>query len=139
MKKVLKMLLGVGIVLAGLVMATTPMRVQAAEDDAKVASDICSGTVDDELKKAAGCSDFGKADKTVVPVALYIINVVLTFVGLIAVGVIVYGGVLYVTSTGDSSKVKKAQNSIIYGVVGLVIAIMAFAIVSFINTSILQK
>lgn len=91
------------------------------------------------LLKAAGCSDFGTDKPTAVPIALNIINVVLSFVGLIAVGVIIYGGILYVTSTGDSAKIHKAKNCILYGVVGLVVAIMAFAIVAFINTSVLKK
>ena len=102
--------------------------------------DICNDSaIAADLKKAAGCSDFGTDKPTAVPIALNIINVVLSFVGLIAVGVIIYGGILYVTSTGDSAKIHKAKNCILYGVVGLVVAIMAFAIVAFINTSVLKK
>lgn len=104
------------------------------------ASDICSDNdVDVELRKAAGCKIFEDTTKTAVPIALNIINVVLSFVGVIAVGVIVYGGVLYITSMGDASKITKAKNCILYGVVGLVVAIMAFAIVAFVNTSVLKK
>ena len=65
-----------------------------------------------------------------------IINVVVGIVGVIAVVAVVFGGVLFVTSTGDAAKVTRAKNTIIYGIVGLVVALLAFAIVSFISGAI---
>lgn len=65
-----------------------------------------------------------------------IINTIVGAVGIIAVAVIVIGGILYATSTGDAAKTKKAQSAILYGIVGLIIAILAFAIVNFILRSI---
>ncbi len=64
--------------------------------------------------------------------ATTIINVIVGVVGVIAVAVIVIGGIFYTTSAGDPAKAKKGQNAIIYGIVGLVIAILAFAIVNFV-------
>lgn len=61
-----------------------------------------------------------------------IINVVLGIIGFVAVVMIIIGGVQYTTSSGDANKVTKAKNTIMYGVVGLVIALLAFAIVNFI-------
>ena len=61
-----------------------------------------------------------------------IINVVLGIIGFIAVAMIIVGGVQYTTSAGDAAKVTKAKNTILYGIVGLVIALLAFAIVNFI-------
>ena len=69
-------------------------------------------------------------------VAQTIINVLVSAVGIIAVAVIVIGGILYVTSTGDASKAKRAQNTILYGVVGLVVAVLAYAIVNFVLKSV---
>lgn len=65
-----------------------------------------------------------------------IINVVVGVVGFIAVAMIVMGGISFATSQGDSSKVAKARNTILYGVVGLVVALLAFAIVNFVLNSI---
>ncbi len=65
-----------------------------------------------------------------------IINVVVGVVGFIAVAMIVMGGISFATSQGDSSKVAKARNTILYGVVGLVVALLAFAIVNFVLKSI---
>ncbi len=59
-------------------------------------------------------------------------NVLLFLAGAIAVIAIIYGGIRYVTSTGDAARVKQAKDTILYGVIGLVIAILAFAIVQFV-------
>lgn len=61
-----------------------------------------------------------------------IINVVLGIVGLVAVVMMIVGGISFITSQGDTSKVTKARNTILYGVVGLIVALLAFAIVNFV-------
>lgn len=65
-----------------------------------------------------------------------IINVVVGVVGFVAVAMIVMGGISYATSQGDAAKTKKAMNTILYGVVGLVVALLAFAIVNFVLTNV---
>lgn len=57
---------------------------------------------------------------------------------LVAVVVIIVGGINYMTSGGDSGKVKTARNTILYGAIGLVICALAFAIVNFVVGSVLQ-
>ncbi len=52
--------------------------------------------------------------------------------GAIAVLIIVIAAMQYVISAGDPQKVAKAKDSIIYALVGLVVAILAFAIVTFV-------
>ena len=66
-----------------------------------------------------------------------IINAVIAVLGLVAVVVIIVGGILYMTSSGDAGKVKKAKDTILYGVVGLVICVLAFAIVNFVISNII--
>lgn len=61
-----------------------------------------------------------------------IINVVVGVIGFIAVVMIIMGGISFATSQGDSSKVAKARNTILYGVVGLIVSLLAFAIVNFV-------
>lgn len=46
--------------------------------------------------------------------------------------------VLFVTSTGEASKTTRARNTILYGVVGLVISLLAFAIVNFVLGSVFK-
>lgn len=58
-----------------------------------------------------------------------IINWVLIAVGIICVVFIIIGGIRYATSGGDPEKVKSAKNTILYALIGLVIAILANVIV----------
>ena len=43
---------------------------------------------------------------------------------------VIYGGVLYVTSAGDTASVDKAKNILLYAVVGIVLILLSFAIVN---------
>ncbi len=65
-----------------------------------------------------------------------VINVVLGVIGFVTVAMIILGGISYTTSQGDAAKTTKARNTILYGVVGLVIALLAFAIVNFVLNSV---
>ena len=68
-----------------------------------------------------------------------IINAVIGVLGIVAVVVIVIGGVTYMTSSGDAGKVKKAKDTILYGVIGLVVVALAFAIVNFVISNVLAS
>ena len=61
-----------------------------------------------------------------------IVNILLFITGAIAVIVIVIGGIKYVLSSGDSNQITSAKNTILYAVIGLVVAILAYAIVNFV-------
>ena len=61
-----------------------------------------------------------------------IINIVFGIIGVIAVIMIIIGGVNYTMSQGDSTKVQKAKNTILYGIIGLVVVLLSFAIVNFV-------
>lgn len=61
-----------------------------------------------------------------------IINAILFLLGIIAVVMIIIGGIKYTTSNGDSNAIASAKNTILYAVIGLVVAIMAYSIVNFV-------
>jgi hypothetical protein len=63
-----------------------------------------------------------------------VVNVMLYAIGIIAVVMIIFGGIKYSTSAGDSNKVTSAKNTLLYAVVGLVVAIFAYAIVNWVFT-----
>ena len=71
-------------------------------------------------------------DKDLTSVAGNVINIILYVVGALAVIMVIIGGIQYTTSAGDQNKVTKAKNTILYGVVGLAIAVLAYAIVNFV-------
>ena len=61
-----------------------------------------------------------------------ILDTVYLWIGIIAVIVIVIGGIRYMTSTGDSQKIQGAKNTIMYAIIGLIVTLMAFAITNFV-------
>ncbi|OGL22539.1 hypothetical protein A2707_04425 [Candidatus Saccharibacteria bacterium RIFCSPHIGHO2_01_FULL_45_15] len=63
-----------------------------------------------------------------------VVNVMMFLLGAIAVIMIVIGGIRYVTSNGDASSTKAAKDTILYSVIGLIVALIAYAIVSFVIT-----
>ncbi len=64
-----------------------------------------------------------------------ILNIVYSIIGIVAVVMVVIGGVSYATSQGDPGRLKKAKDTILYGIIGLVIVLMAFAITNFVLTA----
>jgi hypothetical protein len=62
--------------------------------------------------------------------ALTIVNFALTFLGLIAVVMIIYGGFLYVSAAGNQEKIGTAKKIIMYAVIGIVVILLSFAIVN---------
>ena len=64
-----------------------------------------------------------------------ITNVILYIVGIVAVIMLIVGGIRYVVSGGDSKKVTDAKNTVLYAIIGLVICFFAFAIVNFVISS----
>lgn len=61
-----------------------------------------------------------------------IINAVIGIIGLIAVVVIVIGGVFLITSGGDEEKTKEGKNYITYGIIGVIVVVLAYSIVTFV-------
>ncbi len=100
-------------------------------------TDICTLTKDglpvysEEVRAAAGCPNTGELAKAEDVVTNIIAGITISL-SIVCVVIILYGGIQYLTSTGDPSKTKKAKDIILYGVIGLVICALAFAIANFI-------
>jgi len=61
-----------------------------------------------------------------------ITSVLLFIIGAISVIMLIIGGIRYVVSGGDSGAVTSAKNTILYAIVGIVVAILAYALVNFV-------
>ena len=61
-----------------------------------------------------------------------IINLMLYIIGILSVVMIIHSGLKYVNSRGDAEGVKSAKNTLLYSVVGLIVAMLAFTIVNFV-------
>ena len=68
--------------------------------------------------------------------AVSIVRYLMTFLGLIAVVVIMFGGFRWMTAGGNEDRIAESKKLILSGVIGLIVVLGAFAIVQFvINTS----
>ncbi|NLA43328.1 hypothetical protein GX865_04230 [Candidatus Saccharibacteria bacterium] len=60
-----------------------------------------------------------------------ITDVLLFVIGAVSVIMLIVGGIRYVVSGGDQAAVTSAKNTILYAVVGIIVAILAYAVVNF--------
>lgn len=66
------------------------------------------------------------------PLFKTITNVLLFIIGAVSVIMLVIGGIRYTVSAGDSSAVKGAKDTILYAIIGIVVAVLAYAVVNFV-------
>lgn len=125
MKLYKKTILTIGIIF-GLGLLFAPSQVFAFD----VWDDACTG----DNANTALCKD--KADDKLPEMIRTIVNVLLYVLGAVSVVVIIMAGIFYTLSAGDQNQVTKAKNTLMYAVVGLVVALLAYAIVNFIYTAI---
>lgn len=116
MKQLLKILVAPALLLSVLFMA--PVIVSAV--------DVCSGGNSSSLY----CQNRGEGETKVKSTIGNVTNLLLMAVGAISIIMIVVGGILFALSNGDSSKVAKARNTVLYAAIGLMIALLASAIVN---------
>ena len=63
-----------------------------------------------------------------------ITNTLLLVIGIVAVIMLIIGGLRYVLSAGNENATKGAKDTILYAVIGIVVALLSFAIVNFVLT-----
>lgn len=81
----------------------------------------------------AGC------DGSQTPIFKTITNVLLFIIGAVSVIMLILGGIRYTVSQGDSSAITSAKNTILYAIIGIVVAILAYAAVNFVIGSFTPK
>ena len=102
------------------------------------AVDPASCSTDGGILSAANCAK--SADQ---PTSLFdeggvfqdITNILLFIIGAVSVIMLIIGGIRYTISQGDSSAITGAKNTILYAVIGIVVALLAFAIVNYVLVS----
>ncbi len=116
--------------LTALVMMAVPVSLSPATASAAPQEEICKGTGGEWNGKE--CTNKDASSTNLAGFIKQIINLLLYVLGAIAVLMIIIGGIRYTTSGGDQSGVKGAKDTILYAVIGLVVALMAYAIVNFV-------
>ena len=101
------------------------------------ATDInaCNGLDKESLAyRAAGCDN--DTEDQLPKTIINILNIIIGISGIIAVIFIIIGGINYMTSSGDATKVKKAKDTILYACIGLAVCALSFAIANWAINSI---
>ena len=111
--------------LAAVFVATVGMSLIGQSASALTLMDVFSGPYRGEGQPAS----LFDGSTAIVP---RVINLMLFIVGVLAIFMMIYGGIRYVLSGGDNGKVKDAKNTILYAIVGLIVAILGYAIVNWV-------
>jgi hypothetical protein len=117
-----------------------PAMVYADQTDSNVTSKVCqaannptnSGIIPTDLSSTNATCNINDQTNTFNNLLTKIINILSIIVGIVAVIMIIVGGFRYITSGGNSEKVAGAKNTILYGIIGLVIVALAQVIVRFV-------
>lgn len=120
------------LVLAGLLAMNIGLVALAPQVGAvNAVSDACSktGTSSSLICNSASKDNAVSMTKTIIDTLLYVL-------GIVAVIMIIVGAFKYVVSAGDASSIASAKNTILYAVVGLVVAILAYVIVHYVTSTI---
>lgn len=125
--------------IVAVIMTVLGLGAVASNSPAYAAQVTCpDGSFASELSACPDYTGVGNKDSDVMEIARTIINWIVGIIGFLAVVMIVIGGLSYTLSQGDSTKVKKAKDTIMYGIIGLVIALLAFAIVNFVLVNVIK-
>ena len=84
----------------------------------------------------ASCLENGDvATLACIPVVINnVINAALVFSGVIALVLIIYSGIKYITSRGDQTAIESAKKTLTYAIIGLIVIFLSFFIVNLIST-----
>ena len=121
-----KLILGLAISLASLFCLSVPALAQADID-----SGLCTGANLQFTDNPSGSCNDGGATNKINDLVHTIINLLSAIVGIVAVVMIIVGGLRYITSGGNDTSVTSAKNTILYAIIGLVIVAMAQLLVRF--------
>lgn len=127
MSRIKRILITLSATLGLVAPAALPVTVFAQGND--IQGGLCEGA---ELEIGATCDSTTASDGEVNAFITNVINLFSLIVGIVAVIMIIIGGLKYITSGGDSGNVTGAKNTILYAVIGLIIVVLAQVIVRFV-------
>ena len=92
-----------------------------------------AGAVNSEITSGMNATSAGTSTPTNANVVIKnVTNTMFFIIGAVSVIMLIYGGIRYTTSGGNANSVTAAKNTIMYSIIGLVVAILAFAVVNFV-------
>lgn len=126
MKRLRQLIAGLVLLLSLSGLAAAPALAAPNAVQSAVTGQTCS-QANDQL---AGCSGKSLLEKGGYFSILF--NAIFFLAGLVATIFLIMGGVNYITSTGDSGRVAKAKNTVMYSIIGLIVVILSRTIAAFV-------
>ncbi len=90
---------------------------------------ICQGV---GIATGQDCNNPDTAESDINRTVTLVVNTLGFIVGIVAVIMIIIGGLKYITSGGDSSNISSAKSTILYAIIGLVVVALSQVIVRFV-------
>lgn len=108
-----------------------------------LAADACDSSASGGISGGAACAktDDQRAELFGGEGSIFkiITNTLLFIIGAVAVIMLIYGGIRYTISGGESASVTAAKNTILYAVVGIIVALLGFALVNWVIDAFVAK
>ena len=99
-----------------------------------------AGAVNSEITSGMNATSAGTSTPTDANVVIKnVTNIMFFIIGAVSVIMLIYGGIRYTTSGGNANSVTAAKNTIMYSIIGLVVAILAFAVVQFVVNQVMDS
>ena len=76
-----------------------------------------------------------EGEKSLMSNVSMLINVFASGMGFLAIGMIIYGGFMLLTAQGDPAKIKRGKDVVTYSIIGVILVVLAYAIVNFVMNS----
>ena len=99
-----------------------------------------AGAINSEITSGMNATSAGTSTPTDANVVIKnVTNIMFFIIGAVSVIMLIYGGIRYTTSGGNANNVTAAKNTIMYSIIGLVVAILAFAVVQFVVNQVMDS
>ena len=99
-----------------------------------------AGAINSEITSGMNATSAGTSTPTNANVVIKnVTNIMFFIIGAVSVIMLIYGGIRYTTSGGNANSVTAAKNTIMYSIIGLVVAILAFAVVQFVVNQVMDS
>jgi hypothetical protein len=131
MKRIKYIILTLGLV-AGVGLAVLPTTARALDVFTDACKPLDPNNPNDPNSPSGTAVCKGKDTDKATPFIGTLVNMLLYVLGAVSVIVIIFAGIFYATSGGDATLITKAKNTLLYAVVGLVVAMLAYAIVNYV-------
>ena len=114
---------------------TTGSGGKSSDNSTAIADSVCNDPDSLEVtKQLAKCSKTNSSSDLMNSITA-IIQTIMSVLGIVAVIAIIIGGIGFATSAGDPTKRERSKSIVLYAIIGLLVSLLAYAIVSFVITS----